>query len=113
MAKQNDVDLQQQGDAIRRFNRFYTRAIGTLHAHLVGSVFTLAEARVIYEISRNERSTATQIAGNLNLDAGYLSRILAGFAKQRLIYARSLCERRQRILSLAYESRQGRVQLNR
>jgi hypothetical protein len=34
MAKQNDVDLQQQGDAIRRFNRFYTRAIGTLHAHL-------------------------------------------------------------------------------
>jgi DNA-binding MarR family transcriptional regulator/GNAT superfamily N-acetyltransferase len=85
MAKQKDVDLQQQGDAIRRFNRFYTRAIGTLHAHLLGSVFTLAEARVIYEISRNERSTATQIAGNLNLDGGYLSRILAGFAKKRLI----------------------------
>jgi hypothetical protein len=60
MAKQNDVDLQQQGDAIRRFNRFYTRAIGTLHAHFLGSVFTLAEARVIYEISRKERSTATQ-----------------------------------------------------
>ena len=47
MAKQNDVDIQQQGDAIRRFNRFYTRAIGTLHAHLLGSVFTLAEARVL------------------------------------------------------------------
>jgi hypothetical protein len=32
MAKQNHMDLQQQGDAVRRFNRFYTRAIGTLHA---------------------------------------------------------------------------------
>src|SRR5229473_1674641 len=85
MTKQDDVDLQQQGDAIRRFNRFHTRAIGTLHAHLLGSVFTLAEARVLYEISRNERSTATQIAGNLSLDGGYLSRILAGFAKKRLI----------------------------
>src|SRR6266852_1780432 len=85
MAKQDDVDLQQQGDALRRFNRFHTRAIGTLHAHLLGSVFTLAEARVLYEISRNERSTATQIAGNLSLDGGYLSRILAGFAKKRLI----------------------------
>ena len=85
MAKQNEVDLQQQGDAIRCFNRFYTRAIGTLHAHLLGSMFTLAEARVLYEISRNESATATQIAGNLSLDAGYLSRILAGFAKKRLI----------------------------
>jgi hypothetical protein len=64
MAKQNELDLQQQGDAIRRFNRFYTRAIGTLHPHLLGSVFTLAEARVIYEIARNERSTATQTPEN-------------------------------------------------
>ena len=82
---QNDVNLQQQGEAIRRFSRFYTRAIGTLHARLLGSAFTLAEARVLYEISRNELSTATQIAANLNLDAGYLSRILASFAGKRLI----------------------------
>ena len=85
MAKRIDVDLQQQGEAIRHFNRFYTRAIGTLHAHLLGSPFTLAEARVLYELSRNERSTATQIAGNLNLDTGYLSRILANFARKHLI----------------------------
>ena len=81
MAKHNDVDLQRQGDAIRHFNRFYTRAIGTLHAHLLGSAFTLAEARVLYELSRNQHSTATQIAGNLNLDAGYLSRILANLPR--------------------------------
>ena len=65
MAKQNHMDLQQQGDAVRYFNRFYTRAIGTLHAHLLGSAFTLAEARVLYEIARNPGATATQIAGNL------------------------------------------------
>jgi DNA-binding MarR family transcriptional regulator len=83
MAKPNE--LPQQGDAIRRFNRFYTRAIGTLPAHVLGSAFTLAEARVLYQISRNERTTATQFAGSLGLDAGYLSRILAGFAEKRLI----------------------------
>ena len=48
-------------------------------------MFTLAEARVLYEISRKERSTAAQIAGNLDLDGGYLSHILAGFTKKRLI----------------------------
>jgi DNA-binding MarR family transcriptional regulator/GNAT superfamily N-acetyltransferase len=65
-------------------------------------VFTLAEARVLYEISRNERSTATQIAGNLNLDGGYLSRILAGFAKKRLITREaSLKDARESFLSLA------------
>src|SRR5712671_5289049 len=102
MAQQNDADLQQQGDAIRRYNRFYTRAMGTLQAHLLGSAFTLAEARVLWEISRNERSTATQIAGNLNLDGGYLSRILAGFAKKRLITREaSLKDARESFLSLA------------
>src|SRR4029077_1784820 len=102
MAKQNDRDLQQQGEAIRRFNRFYTRAIGTLHAQLLGSVFTLAEARVLYELSRHERRTATQIAGNLNLDGGYLSRILAGFAKKRLITREaSSKDAREFFLSLA------------
>jgi DNA-binding MarR family transcriptional regulator/GNAT superfamily N-acetyltransferase len=80
-----DQELPRQVEAIRHFNRFYTRAIGTLEAHLLGSAFTLAEARVLYELSRRGRSTATEIAENLDLDAGYLSRILAGFAKKQLI----------------------------
>ena len=94
--------LPRQVEAIRHFNRFYTRAIGMLQAHLLGSAFTLAEARVLYEISRNERSTATQIAGNLDLDGGHLSRILAGFAKKRLITREaSLKDARESFLSLA------------
>jgi DNA-binding MarR family transcriptional regulator/GNAT superfamily N-acetyltransferase len=77
--------LRQQVEAIRHFNRFYTRAIGTLQAHLLGSSFTLAEARVLYELSRDEHLTARKIAAALDLDAGYLSRILATFARKRLI----------------------------
>jgi DNA-binding MarR family transcriptional regulator/GNAT superfamily N-acetyltransferase len=85
---------------VRRFNRFYARAIGTLHAHLLGA-FTLAEARVLYEIFRNQAATATQIAGNLSLDAGYLSRILASFAKRRLITRQaSLKDARESFISL-------------
>jgi DNA-binding MarR family transcriptional regulator/GNAT superfamily N-acetyltransferase len=93
--------LQRQVEAIRHFNRFYTRAIGTLPAHLLGSAFTLAEARVLYEISRRERTTATEIAGNLNLDAGYLSRILASFTRKQLIARQASVEdARETFLSL-------------
>jgi len=105
--------LQQQGDAIRRFNRFYTRAIGTLHAHLLGSVFTLAEARVIYEISRKEPFHGNPNCQQFKPGPGLSQPHPRRLCQETVHYARSLFERRQRILSFSYESRQERVQLNR
>ena len=71
--------------AIRRFNRFYTRQIGVLRKGYLDSPFSLAEARVLYELFTQPSLTASDIAASLDLDAGYLSRVLAAFEKRGLI----------------------------
>jgi DNA-binding MarR family transcriptional regulator/ribosomal protein S18 acetylase RimI-like enzyme len=69
---------------VRRFNRFYTRQIGVLRRTYLGSPYSLAEMRVLYEIANGGR-TASDIGRTLDLDAGYLSRVLRNFEKAGLI----------------------------
>jgi DNA-binding MarR family transcriptional regulator/GNAT superfamily N-acetyltransferase len=72
-------------DAVRRFNRFYTRKIGVLRKGYLGSPFSLPEARVLYELDRRKDTTASEIAAALDLDQGYLSRLLQQFEKRGLV----------------------------
>jgi len=78
-------ELDERVRAVRRFSRFYTRKIGVLHEGLLGSPLSLTEGRVLYELSQREPVTASDIAGELALDAGYLSRILGSFDQRGLI----------------------------
>ena len=71
--------------AVRRFNRFYTRAIGILGDAYPGPGLSLTEGRVIYEMAQAKVTTATALRGLLGLDAGYLSRMLKGFEARGLI----------------------------
>jgi DNA-binding MarR family transcriptional regulator/N-acetylglutamate synthase-like GNAT family acetyltransferase len=71
--------------AVRRFNRFYTRQIGVLRKTYLDSPYSLGEMRVLYELAQNDRLTASDIARALDLDAGYLSRLLRNFEKRGLI----------------------------
>ena len=80
-----DQTSAQQIELIRRFNRFYTKQIGVLHEGLLNSPFSLTEARVLYELAQHESTTATQLGNELELDAGYLSRLLSSFEKRGLI----------------------------
>ncbi|WP_295560203.1 helix-turn-helix domain-containing protein, partial [uncultured Sphingomonas sp.] len=66
--------------AIRRFNRFYTQTIGALDARFLGTETTLPEARLLFEIATREPVTATVLQDALDVDAGYLSRLVARFA---------------------------------
>ena len=72
-------------DAVRRFNRFYTRRIGVLHENLAATRFTLTESRLLWELAHRERTTAAELARDLDLDPGYLSRLLRAFKEQHLI----------------------------
>lgn len=72
-------DLSQHVEAVRRFNRFYTKQIGVLHEGLLKSPFSLTEARVIYEVAHQEKTSATELCNELGLYPGYLSRLLRSF----------------------------------
>jgi len=93
--------------AIRDFNRFYTRKIGLVDG-TASSPFSLAEARVLFELAHLQKPTATDIRKELGLDAGYLSRILGEFERQKLVKReRSAGDERQKALSLTARGRRA------
>lgn len=105
--------LARRVEAVRRFNRFYTRQIGLLQEGLLQSPFTLTEARVLYELAHQEEATATSVGEQLGLDAGYLSRLIQALERRGLIdRTRSEADRRQRLLTLTDAGQGAFAKLN-
>lgn len=93
--------------AVRGFNRFYTQRVGVLAPYL-GSDLTLTDVRVLYELAHRTHPTASELARDLLLDAGYLSRILRRFESSGwLARAPSPADARQSLLELTAAGRQA------
>jgi len=100
--------IAERVEAIRSFNRFFTRQIGVLREGLLHTSYSLTEARVLFELGRRGSLTATDLSGELGLDPGYLSRILSGLEKRGVLEkARSETDGRRRLLSLTSEGEEG------
>ena len=100
-------------DTVRRFNRFYTRRIGVLEARYLGSPFPLPQARVLYELGQRGVATASELGAELDLDLGYLSRLVQSLRRQGLLQGEPSKEDARRVrLSLSAKGRKVYLQLD-
>ena len=108
------TDLDGQVDAVRGFSRFYTRKLGIIEPKLLHSAFTLQEARILYEIAHRPACTATDLARDLGLDAGFLSRTLQTLQRRQIVTRKpSKHDGRVNELSLTAKGRTAQVELER
>lgn len=52
---------------------------------LLRTPFSLTEARILYELAQRGKATASELIPGLGVDPGYMSRIVGGFQKRKLI----------------------------
>ena len=98
---------------IRIFNRYYTKLLGLLDNRLLDSQFSLVEARILFEIHASEEISASQIMSEVDIDKGYLSKVLKHFEKTGLISKQlSEADGRVTMLSLTAEGNKTFAKLN-
>src|SRR5690606_17825694 len=102
----NSPTTDERVVAVRAFNRFYTGVIGVLREGLVGTPYSLTEARILYELAQREETEVVLLRRALRLDPGYTSRILARFETDGLIQrGRSATDGRRQVVRLTRHGR--------
>lgn len=83
---------------IRSFNRFYTKLLGLLNRHILDSPYSLTEVRILLEIERVNACTANKLIDKLEVDRGYMSRVLKSFESSGLIQKKGTAADRRKLL---------------
>jgi DNA-binding MarR family transcriptional regulator/GNAT superfamily N-acetyltransferase len=105
--------LDRRIDGFRRFNRFYTQRIGVLTDNFLRSPFTLAELRVLWELAQRDRTSPGDLAAKLEMDPGYLSRLLRRFEKLGYVTREvAAADKRRAVLTLTAAGRAAFAPLN-
>jgi DNA-binding MarR family transcriptional regulator/GNAT superfamily N-acetyltransferase len=92
--------------AVRAFNRFYTNMIGLLRGKYLGTPYSLTEARILFELAQRDACEVTDLRRTVDIDAGYLSRILGRFDSDHLITReRSAADGRRQVTRLTENGR--------
>jgi DNA-binding MarR family transcriptional regulator/GNAT superfamily N-acetyltransferase len=94
-----DSSVEDRVAAVRAFNRFYTARIGVLRDGLLRTPHSLSEARVLYELGQREVTEVGDLRREMDIDAGFLSRLLARLQRDGLVVRERSTDdaRRQRI----------------
>jgi DNA-binding MarR family transcriptional regulator/GNAT superfamily N-acetyltransferase len=91
---------------VRAFNRYYTNVIGVLRGGHLDTPYSLTEARVLFELAARDETEVAELRRSLDIDAGYLSRILARFDDEKLTEReRSASDARRQVIRLAEAGR--------
>ena len=99
--------LEQRIAELRAFNRFYTNLIGVLRQGYLRTPYTLTESRLIFELAQADQLDVADLRRSLDIDAGYLSRILKRFEADGIVErARSAVDRRRQVIRLTSRGRQ-------
>jgi DNA-binding MarR family transcriptional regulator/GNAT superfamily N-acetyltransferase len=87
--------------AVRAFNRFYTNVIGLLRGKYLDTPYSLTEARLLFELAQRDASEVSDLRRIVDVDAGYLSRILGRFDDNGLVTRqRSTADGRRQVIRL-------------
>ncbi len=106
-------EVEERVNTVRSFNRFWTKQIGVLGAGLLETQSSLTEARVLFELAQRAVTAVADLRGELDLDAGYLSRILAHFKTGKLITTEaSESDARRQVVRLTAKGRRTFDSLN-
>src|SRR5579859_5217374 len=93
--------------AVREFNRFYTNVIGLLRGKYLDTPYSLTESRLLFELGQREASEVTGLRRVVDIDPGYLSRILARFEADGLVAReRSAADGRRQVIRLTGRGRE-------
>lgn len=96
-------------EEIRKFNRFYSGAIGLFDFYSIHPTLTDVECRILYEIMDHEKITAKELSDIIHIDRGYLSRTLAKLEKNGYIVRHeSEIDRRYKNLELTEKGKEAR-----
>jgi DNA-binding MarR family transcriptional regulator/GNAT superfamily N-acetyltransferase len=95
-------------NAVRAFNRSYTKFLGVLDEHLLNTEYSLTEARVLFELGQRDETEVAELRRVTDLDAGYLSRLLGRFEETGLLRReRSASDARRQVIRLTPEGRES------